>query len=550
MSLARILIALYRKRGRQVLAVMALAITTIAAGIALLGVSGWFLSGAALASSLLAFNLFVPSSLIRAFSFVRIGARYAERVVGHATTLRLLSDLRLQVFTSILQQSPRQLAQLRQGETVSGLTADIDALDAVFLMLVVPVCVALLAGLVFGGVWLSVAPWAAFAVGVSTVIVAVLLPVWLARRAYAQGRKAQHAWTRAREEVLALVQGHADVVALGATSHARMRFDAIVQEASAARLGQSNAAAFGQAAVQAVASLCTLAALICGIVAWQNGHIGGPLLAGLVLATLGFFEVAAPIMRGATRLGAASAAAERIDAMLATRADVLDVTAPLSLPEQGEIRLVDVGFAYGSGSRVFDGITLAVRAGEKLALIGPSGCGKSTLLHLMMRLHDPDMGRITFAGCDVRTSASAALHKRMALLSQDAPVFLGTVRTNLLIGKPDASDDQLWRALDQARLGDHVRGLEQGLDTWTGETGWSLSAGQARRLCLARVMLTDAQVWLLDEPTAGLDAANERAFFEALAQCAGNRTVVVATHATMPTMSFDRVYNVSDRSFA
>lgn len=549
MMLARLLIALYSKRWRQVLAVLALAITTIAAGIALLGVSGWFLSGAALATSLVTFNLFVPSALIRAFSFLRIGARYAERVVGHATTLQLLSDLRSQVFTSILKQSPRQLAQLREGETVSGLTADIDALDAVFLMLVVPVCVALLAGLVFGGVWLNVAPWVAFAVGVSTVIVAVLLPIWLARRAYAQGRKVQYAWTRAREEVLALVQGHADVVALGATAHARLRFEAIVQNASAARLGQSNAAAFGQAAVQVVASLCTLTALIFGMLAWQGGYVQGPVLAGLVLATLGFFEVAAPIMRGATRLGAASAAAERIDAMLATRPDMLEAAEPRSLAEQGEIRLTDVAFDYGSGRRVLERLSLTVHVGERLALIGPSGCGKSTLLHLMMRLHDPVVGQISFGGCDVRECHSAALHRRMALLSQDAPVFLGTVRTNLLIGKPHASDDELWVALDRARLGDYVRALADGLDTWTGETGWSLSAGQARRLCLARVMLTDAQVWLLDEPTAGLDAANEQAFFEALAQSAGGRTVVVATHAATPAMSFDRIYDVSTGSF-
>lgn len=172
--------------------------------------------------------------------------------------------------------------------------------------------------------------------------------------------------------------------------------------------------------------------------------------------------------------------------------------------------------------------------------MGPSGAGKSTLLHLLLRLEDPQAGQVRFGGCDARACAQADWHRRIALLSQDAPVFLGTLRTNLLIGDPDADDAALWRALDAARLGDFVRGLPDGLDTWAGETGSQLSAGQARRLCLARALLSPAAVIVLDEPTAGLDGEAEAAFFTDLAGAVGGRAVVLATHAALPPGAVDR----------
>ena len=157
-----------------------------------------------------------------------------------------------------------------------------------------------------------------------------------------------------------------------------------------------------------------------------------------------------------------------------------------------------------------------------------------------MRLEDPLGGQVRYAGVDARACAQADWHRRIALLSQDAPVFLGTLRTNLLIGDPQAGDAELWRALDAARLGEFVRGLPDGLDTWAGETGSLLSAGQARRLCLARALLSPADVIVLDEPTAGLDAAAETAFFADLGQAVQGRTVVLATHAALPPGAVDR----------
>ena len=202
----------------------------------------------------------------------------------------------------------------------------------------------------------------------------------------------------------------------------------------------------------------------------------------------------------------------------------------------------------GKGSPILKGLNLELKAGERIAIIGKSGAGKSSLLNLLLRLDDPDEGAIYYAGVDIRQAPVTQVRQRIALLEQDAPVFLGTIRSNLLIANPQASDEQLWQVLESARLAEFVRSLSEGLDTWTGETGRTLSAGQARRLCLARALLSPAQVLALDEPTQGLDRETELSFFKDLMQATEGRTVVIVTHAQLSENIVDRVYELRSGS--
>jgi ATP-binding cassette subfamily C protein CydC len=534
-----LLLPLYARRKGGLLLALFCALATVAAGVGLLGVSGWFLTGAALAGAGGMFNLFAPSALVRGLSFLRIVSRYADRVVGHSATLRLLADLRATVFGALIRLTPRQLARYRSGDLVARMTGDVDALDTVFLFVLAPLATAILGGAVLTAVLGMWVPAAALAFALALMTACVLVPWWLLRAARKPGVAAQESAAGLRAAALDAVDGHADMVALHAQAQTAAHFERLCEASAQARRTQARVAARGQWFLQAAAGISVLALLWFGLATHEAGGIEGPVLVGLLLAVIGIFEVAGPIMRGASRMGSAMSAAARIRDVTQSQPDMQDPVAPLALPLHGALELNDVSFRYPArgaerAAAVLDGIDLRVEPGERIAIVGASGAGKSTLLHLILRLEDPLAGQVRFGGCDARDAAQADWHRRMALLSQDAPVFLGTLRTNLLIGDPDADDATLWRALDAARLGDFVRGLPDGLDTWAGETGSQLSAGQARRLCLARALLSPAAVIVLDEPTAGLDAAAQADFFNDLEGAVRGRTVILATHADLP----------------
>lgn len=380
-------------------------------------------------------------------------------------------------------------------------------------------------------------------------LVCLVAPWIILRASRTSGAALQQSAAELRVAMLDAVEGHTDMVLMQATSPMQTEFDALCKRAASAKEKQAAIAAGGQWQLVAISGLSVVAILWFGLGALEEGHVSGPLLAGLLLAALGLFEVAGPIMRGAARMGAAIQGAARIQEVASASADLLDPAVPVALPSEGIIVLDTLSFSYeglaAAAVPVLRDVNLRVEIGERIAIVGPSGAGKSTLLHLLLRLEDPVAGSVNFGGCDVRLCAQAQLHQRIALLSQDAPVFLGTLRSNVLIGNPDADEAAVWEALELVRLADFVRALPDGLDTWTGETGANLSVGQARRLCLARALVSPAAVLVLDEPTSGLDAEAEKAFFTDLARAAGRRSVILATHASLPEGAVHRVYRLS-----
>lgn len=545
-SLWRLLLPMYRQRRDGLLLALLLTIIALFAGVGLLGVSGWFLTGAALAGAGAAFNLFAPSALVRGFSFIRILARYGERLSGHDATLKLLADLRGTIFRRLLKLDPAQLSRYRDGDLVARLTGDVDALDTVYLFAIAPIVTGLFVGGILSAVLGALVPAAGLVLVGGILLATLIVPYWLARSARRPGAAVQQASAALRDGVLEAVQAHADLLALDAAGQARRAFAASCMEAAVARERQAAIGLAGQLVLQAVAGLCVVAVLYFGVEPLREGTLSGPILAGLVLAVLGLFEVVGPIMRGASRLGAAAAAARRIEALSAEQPRVSDPVQPQALPAHGAVVFDSVFYAYGKtgderANDVLRGLDLRIEPGELVAVTGASGAGKSTLLSLLLRLDDPRLGTVSYGGVALDAVRQEDVHARIALLSQNEPVFLGTIRSNLQIGAPEADDATLWQALDDARLGDFVRSLPDGLDTWTGETGRTLSAGQARRLCLARALLSPAQVLALDEPTQGLDAEAERSFLSDLPLAARGRAVLLVTHAVLPAGAASRV---------
>lgn len=542
---------LYRRQAPALLAATMLSLLTAIAGIGLLGVSGWFLTATALLTTQPgAFNLFVPSASIRALAFTRILSRYAERLLGHTATLRLLSDLRVQVFSRLLCLAPGQTVHWRDGDLVARLTHDIDTIDHFFLLAILPWLTGLLASIATVAVLAAFIPPAALVIAAMALFMLVPVPLCLVRQVRQSGAARQDCSATIHHQVLEASEGLADLQALNAGRRAGQAMAAASQAMQQAGQGESRAFAAGQALLLAASGTGMLLVIVLGMPALHAGQISAAVLAGCVLAVLGLFEVLLPVLRGASRMGAAMAAASRIREIDALRPAVTASNHPTPLAPVASLRFHQLTFRYLPDQPLIEGVNLEVAPGQRVVISGASGSGKSTLLALLLRLLEADSGRICWGDVDIRDASLDALHQRIALLSQDSPVFLGTVRTNLCIADPDADDARLWSVLAQAGLADEIRALPEGLDQWLGEGGRTLSVGQARRLCLARVLLSQASLLVLDEPTEGLDADTEQAFLRDLPQLLQGRSLLLVTHADVPDGVADISWHMADGQLA
>ncbi|MBX3582079.1 MAG: thiol reductant ABC exporter subunit CydC [Rhizobiaceae bacterium] len=529
----------------RLLLTLLLALIAIFAGIGLLGVSGWFITAAALAGSGAAFNLFAPSSLVRGLSFVRILSRYGERLVGHDATLRLLSGMRGWLFATLFPKLPLGLSP-RHGDLVSRLTADIDALNTAFLSSVIPLLGTFAAGTVMALAVHLLVPDATLFYVVAFSVSMVAVPWFLIRSTRRAGQAMVERASDLRGAVLDTVGGHSDLVAFGATEDALRYFETAADRLARSKCAMARRSAVAQSLVQICGAAAFVSVLWAGLAAYGQGQIAGAVLVGLLLALLGSFEAPAMLSRNLARFSASAAAAERLRDLEQSPARIAEPLRPTKMPEHADIVLDHVRFGYGDGADVLAECDLVVPEGQHVAIQGPSGAGKSTILQLLLRLYDPRSGVVRIGGEDLRTLVADDLHRQVALLEQNAPVFIDTVRGNLLIGDPAADDRRLWQVLEDAKLADFVRSLPRGLDTMLGETGKTLSAGQARRLCLARTMLSPARIVLLDEPTSGLDRETECAFLADIEHVLAGRSVVLVTHADLPARSGMRVLTLKD----
>ncbi|WP_182422364.1 thiol reductant ABC exporter subunit CydC [Aureimonas sp. ME7] len=535
---------LFAPHARGFVLALALSIVGLSAGILLLSVSGWFLTAASLTTLGAAFNLFGPSAAVRGLSFLRIGARYGEKLAGHDATLRSLGTIRAWTFRRMLPRVSPADPAVRRGDLVSRLTADVDALDTVFLLAVGPLLANLAVGAGLFAALYHLLPQAAPIYAAGWLGAGVLVPLALSFAGRRGGAAIREVSAELRAAALDGVDGHADLVAFGRVGEAARDFAARAGRLSALRRKQGWRAAVGSAAVQLCAGATALGVLLAGLAALEAGTIGGPLLAGLVLAVLGSFEASALTLRGTARLGEAQGAARRLRELAARSPAIADPAVPCCLPEGGSLALEWVTFGFDPARPILRDVCLTVGTGEHVAIRGPSGSGKSALLNLLLRLSDPQGGRVLVAGINVRRCGLAALRSRVAFLEQNTPIFLDTVRGNLLLGCPEASDEDLWTTLERVRLAPLVRSMPLGLDTPLGEAGRTLSAGEARRLCLARVLLSPAEILVLDEPTSGLDRQTEAAFLGEVAETCAGRTVILATHAELPAGGFDRRFRL------
>ncbi|MCJ0762721.1 thiol reductant ABC exporter subunit CydC [Variovorax terrae] len=521
-------------RRRALLAGAALAAATVLAGMALLGLSGWFISATALAglssATALVFDVFMPSAGIRLLALGRTAARYAERLVTHDATLAVLADLRVRLFRGWARPEAARQLLLRPARLLFRLTADIDALDSLYLRLMVPVASALVAALA-AGVALGLAnAWLGLAMALWLIAACVAMLGWVARRSRGAARRRAYGIEALRARSVDLVAGQTDLAMAGrleAQCAALAAADRYVARADDA-LNRLEAQA---GAAQGVISALTLCgALLAAGLLVGHGTIGVPGAALILLIALTAAEPLAGLRRGALELGRTLLAARRLLPNMVEAAPAPDAAAAAGggLAAGCAVQARGLGVAHaGAGVAALQDISLTLQAGEHVALVGPSGAGKSTLLAAIAGELAPQAGQVR-----------ALPH---TLLTQRTELFQDSLRDNLRLACPGAADAQLWAALQAAGLEETAQALPQGLDTRLGEGGLGLSGGQARRLALARLLLRQVPLWLLDEPTEGLDAATARDVLGRLHGLSQERAILVATHVRREAALADRL---------
>ena len=525
--------------GGLMLAVLA-GVGAAGAGVGLMATSAWLISRAALHPPVL--HLMVAIVAVRAFGISRGALRYAERLAGHDAALRVLGRLRVRIFTRLEALAPAGLAGFRRADLARRLAADVDAVLDMLTRVVLPYTVAGIVGLGSVALVATMSPIAGAALAAGLLTVGVGVPVLqsaAARRA--DGRLAPLRGDLATATV-DLLHGLSDLIAYGATEARLARLasvDARLRQAEQ----RSSATAGISAAITALATgLSLLAGLAAGAVAVRSGVLPGELLAVIVLTPLAVFEAAAGLPVAAQRFAGARASLRRLAEVLATP-DPVEVPAdPVEVPEGPHtLRVEAVSAGWTPGRTAVRDVSFDLVPGARIALTGPSGSGKSTIAALLVRFLDPTGGRITLDGVDLRRIAPDRVREIVGYLPEDAYLFDTTIAANLRIARPDATAGDLRAVLGQARLLDWVDSLSDGLDTLVGEHGTALSGGQRRRLALARALLADFQVLILDEPTEHLDDETAAALTHDLLAAAGTRCVLLITHRADVAGAVDEV---------
>lgn len=517
-DLKPVIVVFFAERRRGLLLGALMAALTVFAGIALLGLSGWFITAASLAglsvATAVTFDVFAPSAGIRLLAIGRTVSRYGERLTTHDATLSVLAALRERLFRSWAKGSSARDLVARPAKLLFRLTADIDALDSLYLRVLVPAAVALCAAFAASLALGLIDPLLGAAVGLTLLIAGLGVPYIAARAADKAARRRMHGVEALRTRVIDLVAGQTDLLLAGRLD-AQCAAVAAADKYAALADDRLNSIETGVSFSLTFTSTLLLAGSLLAVAALAGaGEIGAPIAAFGVLVAFAAIEPFGALRRGAVEFARTLIAARRVGRRLTSKDDGIKFVAP-----EGHLALSlsAATAAYDTNARpVLHDITLQLKNGEKLALVGASGAGKSSLLALLSGELKPRCGAV----CVTDTT----------LLTQRTELFADSVRDNLIIADPAASEDQLHDALEAAGLLSTILALPRGLDTRLGEGGFGLSGGQSRRLALARLFVRNASLWLLDEPTEGLDGDTARDVMRRLIEKSERRSVVIASH--------------------
>lgn len=539
LTLLRPYIALYKHYFWQIVIGLSLSILTLFASVFLLSLSGWFLASTAVVgvAGLYTFNYMLPAAGVRVAAITRTASRYVERLVDHNTTFKILAYLRTLAFRKILPLSANQLAQYQKADLLNRFIVDIDALDHLYLKLFSPIVTALIMILLlFVGLSYINLPIALIITIVLTITL-LAIPVIF----YHAGKQLGETLAKQQSEYRALLinylQGQAELTLFNAQHRYRTKLDKLESDWLFHQQRQSTLMALSSALVVLIAGFLTL------LVLWLiTQYTLSPLVALFVFVCLASSEILAPIPGAFIFLGQVLTSAKRTTTLFNQTPDIKFIeqgkTIDLSI---AKLQFDDISFSYPNQPfAILNHFSLTINSGQHVGLIGKTGCGKSTLLNLVTRTWEPNSGKVLINDIPVDQLDETTLRQIIAVVPQVITIFSDTLKQNLLIGNRQASDQQLIDVLHQVELS-KLLATDQGLNLPLGQGGRALSGGEIRRIGIARALLHNSPLILMDEPTESLDQQTEQQIIELIKQICKNKTLLMVTHRLTDNPLFDRV---------
>ena len=523
---------------------LVLMITGLASSIGLLTTSGWFLAATAIAGLGTLFNFFYPSASVRGLAIGRTLFRYFEKLVTHDATFRILAKLRVQVFEKIIPLSPGVLNRYRNSDLLNRLVSDVDTLDSLYLRLIAPfitaifVIIAMCIGLSFVNAPL------ALGLGVSLLLLVFVIPTVFYQLGKKFGDKLVHSRALYRTQFLEFIQAQAELLLFNAEDKLKDNMAKTEANWQADQQKEANLSGFSTALSLFLNGLIIAAMLWFSSQAeFGNDEYRMAFIALFTFAALASFEILMPLGSAFLHIGQVIASAERVT-------DIIEQQPLVTFNGKAEfdqnattlIEAKDLSFTYPERqNRALENLNLTIQKGKKVAILGKTGSGKSTLLQLIVRNYDANQGELFLAGKPIADYSEDTLRSQFCFLTQRVHVFSDTLRQNLKFASAvNIADEKMIEVLNQVGLGKLLE-QEQGLDIWLGDGGRPLSGGEQRRLGLARILLNDAPILLLDEPTEGLDRETERQILRLILAHAENKTLIMVTHRLTAIEQFDEL---------
>jgi ATP-binding cassette, subfamily C, bacterial CydC len=542
LAILRPYIALYKHYFWQILAGLLLSILTLFASVFLLSLSGWFLASTAFVgvAGLYSFNYMLPAAGVRAAAIARTASRYMERLVDHNTTFKILAYLRTLAFRKILPLSANQLAHYQRADLLNRFIVDIDALDHLYLKLFAPIVTALVTiGILFIGLATINLPIALIITIILTTTLLVV-PVIFYQVGEQLGKTLAKQQSEYRTLLINYLQGQAELTLFNAQLRYRTQLDELESDWLYNQQRQSTLMALSSALVLLIAGFLTL------LVLWLiTQYTLSPLVALFVFVSLASAEILMPIPGAFIFLGQVLSSATRTTAIFNQTPDIKFVPKGRTIDlNVAKLQFKQINFTYPNQPfAVLTDFSLTVEHGEHIGIIGKTGCGKSTLLSLINRIWQPQSGNIYINNVELNQLDEKTLRQTIAMVPQVITIFSDTLKQNLLIGNQQATEQQLIDVLHQVEL-DKLLATDQGLDLLIGQGGRTLSGGEIRRIGIARALLHNSPLILMDEPTESLDRQTEQQIIQLIKKTCKDKTLLMVTHRLTNNPLFDRIISL------